>query len=75
MFRSIKCILYNFVVEKLIVFGEEHLLKRKRRKKMVHGMAKSFDGGLDKDPLYRQMLRAREDHARKQDRDYSHIFR
>lgn len=43
--------------------------------KMVNAISKRRKSALENDPIRQKMLKDRQEHARRLDEDYSHVFR
>lgn len=74
--------LFNYIKIQLIqvtrlfrYFKQKRLFKNifRRKRKMVNTL--SFQQKIQNDPIRNQMQRDREVHARRQEHDYSHVFR
>lgn len=74
--------LFNYIKIQLIkvirlfrYFKQKRLYKNifRRKRKMVNTL--SFQQKIQNDPIRNQMQRDREVHARRQEHDYSHVFR
>lgn len=69
------------LITKLFCFAEKYIQQTLGRNKtneytkMVKAIGKRRKSALENDPIRQKMLQERQEHAKRQDHDYSHVFR